>query len=57
MPRLMRLPSPKGRTVTTSHLTTLDFIIAATPAALVLVASLIGLIVSIVADVRDSRTF
>jgi len=43
--------------MSTSHLTTLDFIIAATPAALVLVASLIGLVASIVADIRDSRTF
>jgi len=57
MPRLMRLPSPKGRTVTTSHLSTLDMIFIAAPAVFVLVASIVGLVVSIVADIRDSRTF
>ena len=43
--------------MTTSHLTTLDLILIAAPAVFVLVASLIGLVVSIVADIRDSRTF
>ena len=43
--------------MTTSHLSTLDMIFIAAPAVFVLVASLVGLVVSIVADVRDSRTF
>ena len=43
--------------MTTSYLTTLDMIFIAAPAVLVLVASIVGLVVSIVADIRDSRTF
>ena len=43
--------------MTTSHLSTLDMFFVAGPAMLALVASIIGLAVAIVQDIRESRIY
>jgi len=41
----------------TSHLSTLDMFFIAAPAAFVIVASIVGLVVAIVQDIRESRIY
>jgi len=43
--------------VSTSHLSTLDLFFVAGPAVLVILASIIGLAVAIVQDIRESRIY
>ena len=43
--------------MSTSHLSTLDMVFIAGPAAFVIVASIVGLVVAIVQDIRESRIY
>jgi len=47
----------KDAPAVTSHLSTLDMVFIAGPAALVIVASIVGLAVAIVQDIRESRIY
>jgi type III secretory pathway component EscS len=53
----MRLPNRKDAPAVTSHLSTLDMFFVAGPAVLVILASIIGLVVAIVQDIRESRIY